>query len=307
MCLEKIEQLLKIMHIEYSHTENLRKHTTIHIGGIADYLVYPQCAQEAIDIFTALHNRNIPCFILGGGSNLLVADKGIRGVVISTKNLNTYSFTSELLTVEPGALISYISALSAEHALGGIESFYSMPGTIGGAVWMNARCYGTEIADLLKSVQYCDTSGTIHEYSINPKDFAYKDSPFQSKDVLILSCKFRLHYQETASLWKKMYALRIDRIEKGHFAEPSLGSIFKNNRKFKQPTGKILDKLHVRGMRRGDAQISRFHANILVNTGEALADDARSIVELLQQHAFDTFQIVLEPELLYVGEWDPRQ
>ena len=169
---------------------------------------------------------------------------------------------------------------------------------------MNARCYGSEIADVLEWVDYIDAdSSTLKRLSSRKEDFSYKRSPFQEGRKIILDSAYSLKPGNTALLWKKMREHEDDRKSKGHFAAPCAGSIFKNNRAFGAPSGKLIDSLQMRGTRIGGAKISDLHANIIVNEGNASAADISELIELIHRRVQEELGFDLEPEVIKVGEW----
>jgi UDP-N-acetylmuramate dehydrogenase len=167
---------------------------------------------------------------------------------------------------------------------------------------MNARCYESSIADILSEVTFLDESLDLVTMPIDPADFSYKKSPFQGRDTVILEAVMVLRSGESAAVAEKTAARRAEREEKGHFRYPSAGSVFKNNRDFGKPAGKIIEELGLRGLQSGGAQIAPWHGNFIINTGGATADDVMRLITLMQEKALQTFGFTLEPEILYVGE-----
>ena len=180
-----------------------------------------------------------------------------------------------------------------------------MPGSTGGAVWMNARCYGGEIAAVLTEVAYVARDGTPGRYTPDPRDFGYKISPFQDGGRIITEVSFSVAVQpgSAPALWKQMREIEADRRSKGHFDAPCAGSIFKNDRRFGEPSGKIIDRVGLRGLRRGGAQVSPGHGNIIINTGTASAQDIRDLVTEVQDQVYRATGHLLDPEVLFLGDW----
>jgi UDP-N-acetylmuramate dehydrogenase len=192
-----------------------------------------------------------------------------------------------------------------------------MPGTIGGAIWMNARCYGSEIADVLSWVEIiCREQGTGNKEQIieseyivkkieieNGTGFGYKQSPFQKMDCLILSAALKLKKGSKDKILTEMEKNRHDRQDKGHYLFPCAGSAFKNNHDFGKPTGAIIDELGLKGFQKGGAQIAPFHANIVINTGNAAASDIRALMDEVAGKVKIATGFTLEPEIIFAGEW----
>ena len=285
------------------HDEPMSRHTTFRVGGPADVYIRPEKEEEIPVVLAAAHSGAIPLFILGGGANILVSDSGIRGCVLDITGLNDVRRDGIVLTVQAGADVTAVTAFAAEVGLGGIDFLHSMPGTIGGAIWMNARCYGSSIFDILLEVRGVTEAGETYVYRPRDEDFAYKRSPFQQRSDLILSSDFALHHEESAEIWDRMLGYYRDREQKGHFRLPSAGSVFKNNREFGKPSGAIIDSIGLRGTAVGGAKVSDEHANIIVNTGTATAADIRELMELVRRRVREELGLELEQEVLYVGEW----
>ena len=283
----------------------LAPHTTFRIGGPADALVEPADAHEVAALLQLANKYSIPYFVLGGGANILVSDAGFRGLVILTASLNEFSIENKMVRCGCGLPISDAAADSAAAGLAGLHHFFSMPGSVGGALWMNARCYGKSIDQLLHSVDYLDPLGKPYHYHPNPKDFSYKRSPFQASDpyTCITAVTFNLTPHYAQRLQAEMESYQHDRAAKGHFVAPCAGSIFKNNRAFGKPSGVIIDSLNLRGHYIGNAQISEIHANILINTGGASAADMRNLISYIYSQVDKRYAIKLEPEILFIGDW----
>ena len=291
------------------HNEPLAPRTTYRIGGPADILVEPRTARQVARIFKRLHKTATPFFILGGGANILISDLGIRGVVIATTRLNAYRVTGATITCGAGLAISEAAERSAARGLGGLHHFYAMPGSVGGALWMNARCYGKSIDQLLAHAEYVDGQGAIRRYTPTPRDFDYKRSPFQDPAITrcITAITFHAEHADPKQLRASMDMYKKDRESKGHFSAPSAGSVFKNNRAFGKPSGVIIDSAGLRGRAIGDAKISEQHANIFINTGQARATDMRALITYTRNEINRRYNIDLEQEIHYVGQWDEHE
>ncbi len=284
--------------------EPMDRHTTFRVGGPADLYIRPDSVADLQAVLSLLRQAGTPILILGGGANVVVSDAGVRGAVIDTTGLSAVRRDGNLLRVESGAMISDAAEVSVQHGLEGLEFLYSMPGTCGGAVWMNARCYGSSIDDILESVQYLDENSELQTLTAVHEEFDYKKSPFQLHDWTIVEAVFRLRPGSVDELTARMRGYYEDRLSKGHFALPCAGSVFKNDRRFGAPSGKILDELGVRGMQVGGARVSDLHANIIVNTGTARASDIYHLTQKLHDLVLSERGYDLEPEVLFIGEWE---
>jgi len=278
-------------------------HTSFVIGGPADLYLVPRGVEEAARITAACARDSVPCFLLGGGTNILVADKGIRGVVMDLGSMKGCDAEGTLVSALCGTPISEVAEFARERGLSGLEFAYSLPGSLGGAIWMNARCYDRQMSDVLEYVEFLDERGEAHRERIDPSQWAYKLSPFQSGARVILRAGMRLSPGDRVAISAAMEEHRADRQRKGHFLYPCAGSVFKNNRDFGAPTGKIIDSLGLKGRRIGGAQIAPFHGNIIINTDRATATEVRSLIAMMEEEVRKKLGLRLEREVLLVGEW----
>lgn len=288
----------------------MSRHTSFEVGGPADIYAEPRSVEELSALVAEARRLELPLFPLGGGANILVSDAGIRGLVVDMRGFDELSELpatgnggSAPVCAGAGPAISDVAAWCADRGLGGLDFLYAMPGSVGGSLWMNARCYGVSIDELLLEAEYVDDEGRRHTYSVNRDDFDYKQSPFQRRRWIIVSATFSLRREDPEEIWNRMRGHQEDRRGKGHFLAPSAGSVFKNNRAFGSPTGKIIDELGLRGYQIGGARISDKHANIIVNAGGATARDIRRLIEYVEDQVRRRTGFELEREVLYAGDW----
>jgi UDP-N-acetylmuramate dehydrogenase len=315
--------------IDIRYDEPMREHTTFKIGGPADCWVRPagfNFTSFCISLLNRANEEKIPVFILGGGANVVVSDKGIRGIVLDMTNwkgLSDISLSNEKFVFNSGTSINEAADITAAAGFSGFEFLAGMPGTIGGAVWMNARCYGKEMSDVLEWVEIIKREKRKEKRVVKPsvwsreygitrinigqekilERFSYKKSPFQEMDCLILRAAFKLTRGDKGKIISEMEKNRQDRQNKGHYLYPSAGSAFKNNTDFGKPTGQIIDELGLKGLQIGGAQIAPFHANITINTGNAAAADIHALIDEVKNKVKIATGFELEPEILFVGEW----
>lgn len=273
-------------------------------------------------IFQRAKTQGSPVCVLGRGANVVFSDEGFPGVVLDTggwSGVETFGQESGRIVFragtridravetlansfgvpDEGASCDVMGALLAR-GYGGLEFLAGMPGTIGGAVYMNARCYEQSIADRLVSVAIIDERLRHVTVPFRAAEWGYKKSPFQNRDTLILAAEFSLYRKEKDALLADMNARRADRERKGHYRFPSAGSVFKNNRAFGMPTGKIIDDLGLRGLSRGGAMVAPFHGNIIVNAGGATATDIRFLVDDVAQRVRKSAGFELETEIVFM-------
>jgi UDP-N-acetylmuramate dehydrogenase len=303
---------------EFSWEEPLSLHTTFGIGGPAELFARPADAASALALTAAARASGVPLFVLGGGANILVGDKGIRGIVMDTSGLRQARIEPGLeagrriLVAGAGISVDELCLQALAAGLSGLEDFAGMPGSVGGAVYMNARCYEREMSEVLAWVSTADDGGRASRRLVTDEGggWSYKRSPWQPGGAeaggTILEAAFRVAPTDdegAARVARAMRGRRADREAKGHYRLPSAGSVFKNDRAFGAPTGALLDSVGLRGRRIGDAMVAPWHANIFVNAGRATAADMRGLVELAQAEARRSLGLELEPELLMVGDF----
>jgi len=298
--------------IDIRYNEPMAEFTTFKVGGSADCWLSPygeDFPQFSASLFYHARKTGIPVFILGGGANIVVSDKGIRGIVLDTSAWRGKTLTEEGIVFRSGTSIDEAVDCAVGDCLSGMEFLAGMPGTIGGAVYMNARCYDKEIADTLVWTEIIDFTECSHggipeikRIAANKEDFGYKHSPFQEKECLILSSCFRVQHGKKDSILNEMRKNRQDRKEKGHYLFPCAGSAFKNNRNFGKPTGQIIDELGMKGFSVGSAQIAPFHGNIVINTGGATSAEIRTLMNEVSEKVKTATGFILEPEIIFVGE-----
>jgi UDP-N-acetylmuramate dehydrogenase len=269
------------------------------------------CPDYTSLLLNAANVEGIPVFILGGGANLVVADHGIRGIVLDTGAWQGCCFCQAQAGHGYTRAISYsgtkvddLVEAAALEGWGGLEFLAGMPGSLGGAVWMNARCYEQSVSDVLLETEFLDESFKRTVLRFRAEDYGYKKSPFQNRKVLILSATLRLNRRDSEDIQREMNQHRLDREQKGHYRFPSAGSAFKNSRDFGKPTGKIIDELGLRGISCGGAAVAPWHGNLIINTGHATAADIQTLVTTLIIKVRNALGIELEPEILFVGAYD---
>ncbi|MCL2094292.1 MAG: UDP-N-acetylmuramate dehydrogenase [Treponema sp.] len=287
--------------------EPMGAHTTFKTGGPADLWIRP--GKDIFPsylplLFKAARQEGIPLFILGGGANVVFSDRGFRGIVLDTgawEGLDEPQ--SSLIQVLSGTTMDRLVDQLCQKGWGGLEHFAGMPGTLGGAVWMNARCYDRSLSDSLVEVEYLNPQGEIEFLPYRESDYGYKQSPFQEMEALILSARLRIQAEDPELLFSRARGYRLDREEKGQYRCPSAGSAFKNNQSFGAPTGMIIDQLGLKGLSRGGAQVAPWHGNLIINTGGATAQDIRGLMEEIKNRVREERGIDLESEILFVGDW----
>ena len=280
----------------------MRFHTTFRIGGPADLLFYPKNTEEVQKIIRLAKKYDEPVTWLGNGSNILVRDGGIRGLVIRfSHKMEDISHEGEDLIVGAGALLRDVAAFAQERGLSGLEFACGIPGSIGGAVFMNAGAYDDEMKSVVVSVKTVSLNGDIRVYLSENLDFSYRHSIFQTCDEAI--CDIRLHLREDDKtlILARMKDLSQRRKSKQPLAYPSAGSTFKRPPGYF--AGTLIDQTGLKGLTVGGAQVSQKHAGFVINIGNATANDVQQLISAVQKRVYAKHEVQLFPELRIIGEF----
>ncbi len=325
--------------------------TTMKVGGPAELLVRPSDPISLAVAASVLKKSGVAVHVFGGGSNTIIRDGGIPGAVIMTDGLDEVRLepgkaepyeiedfpeikecVSIDLTAGAGTSIKDLIAWCIRYGISGVETFAGLPGTFGGAVFMNARCYGHDFSSIIKSVEYVDLDGlpedldgkesyelseldVIDTYTFSADDWGYKKSPFQGKRWIVTSVTVSLKGLDVYVSGKvgaspsvcdyiaaKCAHFEDDRRDKGQFKAPSAGSVFKNNYDYGKPSGQIIDELGLKGHKIGGAQVAPWHGNFIINMGNATASDVERLVNFVKKEVAENTGYVLEPEVIFVGK-----
>lgn len=301
------EQLLhKLSEAVPSHqilvNESMSNHTTFRVGGAADVFVEIETICQlknvlAVLCFEGLTRLNKDFYLIGNGSNLLVSDKGIRGVVLHlSKQYSHIEVRGTILVCEAGASLATIAKAAYENALTGFEFAAGIPGSLGGAIVMNAGAYGGEMKQVIKSVQLMASDGTLVEKGVEEMEFSYRHSLLKEQDFIVVSAQIRLEKGNQPQIKAKMEELTARRRDKQPLEYPSAGSTFK------RPEGhfaaKLIEDAGLRGFCVGDAQVSEKHCGFIINKGKATAQDIYTLIEQVQKKVYETSGVMIEPEVI---------
>ena len=297
------QKLIKIIDEErVLRDEPMKAHTTFRVGGPADYFVCPNCNAEVKELIALCQAEAVPYYILGNGSNLLVGDKGYRGVVIQIyREMNDIQVQGEHIYVEAGALLSRIGSIALEAELTGFEFAAGIPGTMGGAVVMNAGAYGGEMKDVLESVVVLTPEGEVLELKNEELELGYRTSIIAKKDYVVLSAMIKLNYGNKEAIREKMNELKVQRTTKQPLEYPSAGSTFKRPEGYF--AGKLIQDAGLRGFQVGGAQVSEKHCGFVINKDGATAADIVELMNQVSKIVKEQFGVELEPEVKRVGEF----
>lgn len=282
--------------------EALKKHTTFKIGGPADLLVAPTSETHLVETFRAVINSDLAHFILGNGSNLLVSDLGYRGVILKiAENLSGFEINGTEVIVEAGMMNSTLSRHIMAASLSGFEFASGIPGTVGGAIFMNAGAYDGEFKDIIQWVKVLTPEGQIKTYTNEEMAFAYRHSRLHASGEIVLSCGLSLKKGNYEDIKAKTDDLTTKRTTKQPLHLPSAGSTFKRPAGYF--AGKLIDDAGLRGLRHGGAQISDLHCGFVVNVDQATCADVLNLIKTVQKIVKDRFDVSLETEVRLLGEF----
>ena len=281
--------------------EPMSRHTTFRIGGPADYFVCPDREQIA-EVLAVAKKCGMAITVIGNGSNLLVGDKGIRGLVVEIGlAMNQITVDKEHITAGAGALLSQVAAKAAAAELGGMEFAAGIPGSVGGAVTMNAGAYGGEMKDILRTVTVLTPEGELKTLDVSEMDLSYRHSCVPEQQYIVLEAEIELGYKPEEEIRAQMEELRNKRIEKQPLEYPSAGSTFKRPEGYF--AGKLIMDAGLRGYRVGDAQVSEKHCGFVINRKNASAQEVRQLMQDVQDKVKAQFGVMLEPEVKMLGEF----
>ena len=284
--------------------EPMKKHTSFKIGGNAEMFIKAKDIKEIKEVLQIAKDNNIPLTVIGNGSNILVKDNGIEGIVLKVEidgiEIENTADGCAIVSVGAGVLLGKLAQILLKKSISGFEFASGIPGTIGGAVRMNAGAYGSEFKDIVIETSYMDYDGNIFTINNEQQKFEYRKSIFKDKKWIILESKLLLKYAEDSSLIKeKMDEFKKSRIEKQPIEYPSAGSTFKRGSDF--ITAKLIDECGLKGYKVGNAQVSTKHAGFVINTGDATAKDVLELVDIIKKNVYQKFEKEIELEVEVIG------
>ena len=286
------------------YDEPMSRHTSLNVGGNADALVFIKNEDQLIEVVRKLREKKIKFLPVGNLTNIIVRDGGYRGAILLMTGIKEISYKYEpeggyFISAQAGAALAKVVSRSASNELTGLEFCAGIPGSVGGAVWMNAGAYGKEMKDVIKEIFLLDAEGGKKTMNREAMSFSYRKT-LLPPDTIILGAQFKLEKGERAKIKKKISEILQWRQQKHPLEFPNAGSIFKNLPM--QIAGKLIEEMGMKGMNVGDAQISPKHANFIVNKGKATASDVLDLIALIQAKAEKEKGVNLEPEVMIVGE-----
>lgn len=299
---EILENLKKVISEDkIKENESMKDHTSFKIGGPAEFFVKITSIEELKNVLEISKNNQIPITIIGNGSNLLVTEKGIKGITIKLelKEIKIDEEKTEI-TVDSGVPLGLLAQKLLQKEITGFEELSGVPGTIGGAVVMNAGAHGKEIKDIVTEVTAIDYDGNIHTFTNEQSEFTYRHSKFSDGKYIILQAKLLLKKDNKENIKAKMNEYAQYRKEKQPIEFPNAGSTFKRGEDF--ITAKLIDEAGLKGYSIGGAKVSEKHAGFIINTGNATSQDVLSLVKYIQDKVYEKFEKKIELEIKILGD-----
>lgn len=282
--------------------EPMERHTTFRVGGPADYFVTPGTRDELAEVIACCRAWEMPYYIIGNGSNLLVSDNGYRGTVIQIyKSMNQIRVSEDRINAQAGALLSGIAAKALENGLTGFEFAAGIPGTLGGACVMNAGAYGGEMKDVLKQVTVLSQEGRIFTIPVQELELGYRTSVIAKKGYIVLEAVIELRNGDMQEIKALMEELKEKRVTKQPLEFPSAGSTFKRPEGYF--AGKLIQDAGLRGFQVGGAQVSEKHCGFVINKDHAIAADIAELMRQVSERVYADSGVMLEPEVKRLGEF----
>lgn len=286
--------------IEILRDEPLAHYTHTKTGGPADFLAFPTNIQETKSLLAYANEEQVPVTVIGNASNLIVRDGGIRGLVMILTKMNHITMTGNTVTAEAGAALIKTTQVAQAHALTGFEFAAGIPGSVGGAIFMNAGAYGGAISDIALSAEVLTPAGEVRTLTQDEFDFGYRHSSIQDYHDIVLTATFALKPGDGTAIQAKMDDLNAQRAAKQPLDLPSCGSVFK--RPEGHYTGRLIQAAGLQGLKWGGAQVSTKHAGFIVNIDHATATDYLELIHHIQDVIWQTDQVKLETEVQIIGE-----
>ena len=305
----QIQQLIENanLHIpqdRISYEEPMKNHISFKVGGPAEVYIKVQNENELLEVKNFVDKNKIPMFIIGNGSNVLVTDKGIRGIVvqidIKTREINNLEGGKKQVILGSGNKMAEVAHSLCKEGISGFEELAGIPGTIGGAIKMNAGAYGKEIKDILKQVKVLTEDGNIELWGKDKLQLSYRKSIFSNNKAIVIEAEFILQQEEPKKIKEKMDGHLQERKEKQPIEYPSAGSTFKRGDDF--VTAKLIDEAGLKGYQIGGAQVSEKHAGFIINKENATAKDIQDLIQVVQKTIYEKFGKMINLEIEIIGE-----
>ncbi len=284
--------------INFTENESMKNHTTFKVGGMANFVVYPNSKEQLKQLILFLNKENIKHFYLGKGSNVIFKDSIFEGVVIKSSNFTDLKIEKDTATVGSGYQLTLFCKELLDNSLSGLEFCYGIPGNIGGSLYMNAGAYGGEISDCLQSIECMDSKGNIKVITKEQARFSYRHSIFQEENLFIINATFKLKTADKSTMKKFMQDIMNKRIDKQPLDKPSAGSSFKRPKGYFAAA--LIDECGLKGLTVGGAQVSEKHAGFIVNIGGATCEDIITLAKKVEDIVYEKTGVMIEKEMIIV-------
>ena len=301
--MQRLYEIFSKVNIPTKTNEPLKGYTTFHIGGCAPLIVFPKTTEQVIFIIKECNASKYPLYVLGQGSNLLISDRGLDGVVLSMRNLNELRYCGSTAITQAGVKLFRFISESAKRSLSGVENLFGIPGSIGGSIRMNCGAYGTDIASKIRYVDAIHLkTGQLKRFLKKECMFAYRQSVFQSQPYIITGAAFSLISNTNRMNCNKLHVILKERKRTQPYTQYCAGSIFK------KPTNgfaaKMIEDAGLKGLQIGDALVSTIHAGFIINQGKANSSDVINLIKIIKRKVFEKYGINLNCEIEIWGEND---
>jgi UDP-N-acetylmuramate dehydrogenase len=281
--------------------ELMSAHTAWRVGGPAEVFLRVSATDDLLEAVRAAREQELPVFMLGGGTNILVADRGITGLVIENK-VNDVKIEGTSIVATAGTPMAHLAAVAARSGIAGLEFAATIPGSVGGAIHGNSGCWGTETADVLEQAVLADLDGNVRMVPAAALEYRYRHSALQGTPIIVLQGTFGGREGERQSIVRRIKEMANERLQKQPLNQPNSGSTFKNPPG--DHAGRLAEAVGAKGLRIGGAVVSEKHANFIITSAGATAADVRALIVEVQRRVREQFGIELEPEVEFVGEWE---
>lgn len=299
---EYLSQLVAIAPNQILTNHNMAGHVSFNCSGTADYFSSPSDSQTFQKLLLTARQLSIPVFILGRGSNIIFRDQGFHGLVLSTAKLNHFELLeNNLIRVGAGLSVADLTALTLDFALSGFEWASGLPGTIGGGLFMNARCYGSSFSSIAHKVTFIDEPGQLKTIAREACQFDYKQSVFQRHPWPIVEAFLQLKPGDISAIQSKNDYNLQDRLMKHQFEYPSAGCVFKNVYSMNLPAGQLIEQCGLKGRQIGGMRVFEHHANFIINTGQGTSSELEKLMFVIKNEVKAKTGILLEPEIRLIG------
>ena len=278
----------------------MKELTSFRLGGEADLVLYPKDEEELIKGVRLCRKHHIPYMVMGKGTNLLISDQGLPGVILALqKGCDSIEVHGDTIYAQSGALLKDVAEKAADYALTGMETLHGIPGSVGGAITMNAGAYGGETKDVVAGVRALCKDGEVREFTNEQMNFRYRGSLVEDEDLIVLGATYQLKKGNQEEIRESMEDFWNRRVSKQPLEWPSAGSTFKRPEGYF--AGKLIDDAGLRGLRHGGAQVSEKHCGFVINRDHASTKDVVELIEIIQKTVFDKFGVLLETEIKVIG------